>query len=228
VSYFSARVGKGAANDDRRTADNAGRPANDGRRTNDDRRPLFAARTGSRPTKHTQHATRNTQYPISDIQYLSCPLCRSPLSQENGLWRCQGRCGARWVEDGNSGLLDLAALPFGVCACCERPQALVRGDDGPVCPASGRRYLLLAGGAALPADAALHGLCQCCAPPSPLDGRLVCQAKPTHEYRCTAGGVTLVGSPNGSGTPTETLAAIDEALRRNNARVVINGLFEAE
>jgi hypothetical protein len=69
-----------------------------------------------------------------------CPLCAGPLDAELGIYRCRGRCGARWLEDGGA-LLDMAALPFGACACCQPPRALVRGDQGAICPATGRVQL---------------------------------------------------------------------------------------
>ena len=126
-------------------------------------------------------------------------------------------------------MIDLATLPLGVCACCERPQALVKGDQGAVCPVSGKAYLLLPDGATLPADAAPHGICQCCVPPMPLvrrDGKLICQARPDNQYRRVGERVTLILPSKAA--PAETLAAIDAALRRNSARVTVNGLFDLE
>jgi hypothetical protein len=86
-------------------------------------------------------------------------------------------------------------------------------------------------GTTLPADAAAHGICQCCAPPLPLvwrEGNLTCQARPDQRYRRINDRVTLIPSPAAAATPVETLATIDAALRRNNARVTINGLFDVE
>jgi hypothetical protein len=92
-------------------------------------------------------------------------------------------------------------------------------------------YLLLPDGGAFPADAAPHGICQCCIPPLPLvwrDGNLVCQAKPEHRYRRVGDRVALAPAPQPTLTPAEALEAIDAALRRNDARVSVNGLFDVK
>ena len=229
MSYFDARLGQrpvlGIKDEEEKTKDMGPRPC-------------FATQTGPRPLTP---GDVNTQYPIPNptplrsgdyrIQSPNCPLCRGPLSREDDLYHCQGRCGARWVEASPGHLVDLAALPLGVCACCQPPQALVQSEGGAVCPTSGRPYLLLPDGATLPADAAPHGICQCCVPPMPLacrDGHLVCQARPTNHYRRVDGKVALIPTPRTTAPPAETLAAIDAALRRNSAQVTVYGLFDVE
>lgn len=158
-----------------------------------------------------------------------CPLCRGELVERGGLYHCEGRCKGRWVEDSPGYLLDVAALPFGVCGCCESPRPLVRGAVGAVCPASGMEYLLLPEGPVPREVAAPDGLCLCCAPPMPLvrqggdEGGLVCRAKPHNRYELVDGRPELVAS---SSSPAETLDAIDAALRQNSARLTVNGLFD--
>jgi hypothetical protein len=145
------------------------------------------------------------------------------------VWRCQGRCGARWLAEGAQ-LIDLASLPFGACSCCELPHALVRAEQGAACPASGLAYLLLPEGPRQLAEVAPHGLCRCCAPPMPLlliEGVLVCRARPTQHYRRVGG--QIVPAPAAPGDAgADVLAAIDAALRRNSARVTVNGLFDVD
>lgn len=159
-----------------------------------------------------------------------CPLCRAPLPAPDacGVRECAGRCGARWLPDAGGRLLDVAALPFGVCACCRPAQPLARAEGGAVCPRSGQEYLLLPGGPILRAQAAPEGLCACCAPPAPLlrQGQdLVCSAKPAQRYELRNGAPVPVASPAGAAA---ILAAIDAALRKNSARVGINGLFDLD
>jgi hypothetical protein len=120
---------------------------------------------------------------------------------------------------------------LGICACCNPPQALVKGHRGAVCPTTGRVYLVLPDGTVLPADAAPEGLCRCCVPPMPLvrqGENLVCMARPDHQYERRGDQVLLVAAPGNASSqvPAETLAEIDAALRRNSARVTINGLFD--
>ncbi|HWQ13805.1 MAG TPA: hypothetical protein VNL77_13475 [Roseiflexaceae bacterium] len=145
--------------------------------------PYFTARLGPRPAQTKAGptpASPGEQTPAAFTPQRSafstrcCPLCAGPLAEERGIYLCRGRCGARWIEDAGA-LLDMAALPYGACACCERPRPLVRGDQGALCPVSGR-----------------------------------IQPQP---------------APPG---PDETLAAIDRALRRNSARVAVNGLFDLD
>ncbi len=241
MSYFDARLGQRPVlrikDEEEKTKDMGPRPC-------------FATQTGPRPLTP---GDAKSQYPIplhsapgtlvsnptplcpGDWSIQSpppvCPLCRGLLVNQDGLYHCQGRCGARWVEASPGHLVDLAALPLGVCACCQPPQALVQSEGGAVCPASGRAYLLLPNGATLPADAAPHGICQCCVPPMPLacrDGHLVCQARPANHYRRADGEVALVPTPRATAPPAETLAAIDAALRRNSAQVTVYGLFDVE
>lgn len=158
----------------------------------------------------------------------SCPLCRGALADEGGVYRCQGRCGARWLPGHTGALLDIAALPYGICGCCRPPQALAHAGDGAICPQSGQAYLLLPGGPALRVHAAPDGLCLCCAPPAPLVRQgtgLVCAAQPDQRYELRAGVPTPLAPPN---DPAAALAAIDAALRRNSARVAVHGLFDVE
>src|SRR5436853_3247811 len=204
-------------------------------------RPYFAARLGPCPSKaedrrpeggdrgvagdshssQSPHAER--QAPIS-----CCPLCRAALLAEGGLYRCAGRCGAAWLEESPGRLVDLAALPFGVCRCCRAPRALVRGERGAVCPASGSAHLLLPDGTTILADTAPQGVCQCCAPPAPLvwrDQALVCSARPDNHYRRAGEQLVLIPTTPAA---TETLEAIDAALRQNSARLTVHGLFDLD
>jgi hypothetical protein len=90
---------------------------------------------------------------------------------------------------------------------------------------------LLPDGETLPADAAPHGICQCCVPPLPLlwrEGHLVCQARPDNRYRRVGSQVSLVPTAQTNAPTAETLQAIDAALRRNSARVTVYGLFDVE
>jgi hypothetical protein len=159
----------------------------------------------------------------------TCPLCRGPLEGQGGIYRCAGRCGARWLEEAPGRLLDLAALPHGICACCTPPRPLVRGGPGLVCPASGREHLLLPGGASALVDALPHGVCACCAPPMPLiadDDALACLARPDRRYRRE--GRRLIALAPAPATGAAALEAIDAALRRNSARLTTNGLFDLD
>jgi hypothetical protein len=203
--------------------------------------PYFAASLGACPAKPDRQAqsgdarnphaedidplTRSPAHPLTP-----CPLCRGPLEGEQGVYRCAGRCGARWLEESPGRLIDLAALPLGICACCRPPRALVRGERGAVCPASGDEYVLLPT-SPLPLDvAAPEGLCLCCAPPSPLarqDGALVCVAKPHNHYQ-RQGGTHVTLAPPSTPTTAAALAAIDTALRRNTAKLTVNGLFDLD
>ena len=237
MSYFNTRTGPRPDKGDERGQRKAGMGQ---QRADQMPRPAFAAQTGARPLKPDRSLERGAfgaPSPIHDTcssvpAPLSCPLCCGVLARdEAGLHRCQGRCGARWLETSPGHLVDLATLPLGICTCCKPPQALVKGNQGAVCPATGRVYLLLPDGTVLPADAVPEGLCQCCVPPMPLvrrEGRLVCAARPDHVYERRGDEVLLIAAPgNAPGqTPAETLAEIDAALRRNSARVTINGLFD--
>jgi hypothetical protein len=82
----------------------------------------------------------------------------------------------------------------------------------------------------LVADAAPEGLCQCCAPAAPLvrrEGVLVCSAKPDHQYRRAGEEVALI-TARAAPAAADALGAIDAALRRNNARLTVNGLFDLD
>jgi hypothetical protein len=160
---------------------------------------------------------------------ITCPLCRGPLEAQAGIYRCAGRCGARWLEEAPGRLVDLAALPHGICGCCAPPRPLADGAPGPACPTSGRAHLLLPGGASVLADALPHGVCGCCAPPMPLIAQgdaLACLAQPDQRYRREGERlIALVPSPADTAA---ALAAIDQALRRNSARLTTNGLFDLD
>jgi hypothetical protein len=160
----------------------------------------------------------------------TCPLCHGPLEAQGAIYRCAGRCGARWLEEAPGRLVDLAALPHGICGCCTPPRPLVRGESGPVCPASGRAHLLLPNGASVLADTLPHGVCGCCAPPMPLIAQgdaLACLARPDRRYR-REGQKLIALVPAPAAGASATLQAIDAALRRNSARLTTNGLFDLD
>lgn len=153
-----------------------------------------------------------------------CPLCQSVLLAVAALWHCQGRCAGRWLESDTGQLLDLASLPYGICHCCERPSALVRGEGGACCPRTSALHLLLPDGQVVLAEQ-VQGRCPCCVPPMPLipDGEsLICAAKPQNRYQRVGGALRPLAAPPGS---TELWSAIDQALSQNNAQLGPNGLF---
>jgi hypothetical protein len=226
MSYFGATLGPRPSSD--------GPAETDGPTTRPEPATRLAARpttTGERPAT-TGPATPETPAITGPaILAPTCPLCRGALAEERGVWRCRGRCGASWAEDLGGALVDLAALPYGVCACCERPRPLARAPGGAACPASGLAYLLLPEGPRPLAEAAPHGLCRCCTPPMPLvlqDGALACRARPGQRYTRTGGVVTPLASEPAGRDTAEALAAIDAALRQNSARVTVNGLFDLD
>jgi hypothetical protein len=158
-----------------------------------------------------------------------CPLCRGPLEAQAGIYRCAGRCGARWLEEAPGRLIDLAALPHGICGCCAPPRPLVRGGHGLICPVSGREHVLLPSGASVLVDILPHGVCSCCAPPMPLiaeGDELACLAQPDRRYRRE--GQRLIALAPAQAGGAATLAAIDAALRRNSAHLTTNGLFDLD
>lgn len=192
---------------------------------------LFGATAGARPDHHAGDITPSAASPASAAAdgaaptALACPLCGGAMRAEHGVLICTGRCAARWIEDLPGRLVDIAALPYGICVCCPRPRPLVRGARGAVCPESKSEYVLLPDGPRLLAKAAPNGLCLCCAPPAPLiyrDGALICQAKPSMRYQRINGTTHLLKTADAA---TRTLAAIDEALRRNAAQLTVNGVF---
>ncbi len=232
VSYFSARVGQRPGREEG-GGGAGGREVGSGEAGSREQESgsYFGARLGPLETNAPNSPIPHSPIPTPQSLISNCPLCRGTLVQEGGLYRCQGRCGARWVQESPGRLVDLAALPLGVCACCERPQALVQGERGAVCPGSGQDYLLLPDGETLPATAAPHGVCQCCVPPLPLlwwEEHLVCQAKPNNCYQRVGSQVSLVSTAQTNAPTAETLQAIDAALRRNSARVTVYGLFDVE
>lgn len=200
--------------------------------------PFFAARLGPcpsntdarRPNSGEQAALDARLYTRSPAHLITtCPLCRGPLEVQAGIYNCAGRCHARWLEDAPGQLVDLAALPRGICGCCAPPRPLAAGARGPICPNSGRAHLSLPGGTTLLTDALPHGVCGCCAPPMPLIAQgetLACLARPEMRYRREGDRlIALAPAPAGAATTLET---IDAALRRNSARLTTNGLFDLD
>jgi hypothetical protein len=160
---------------------------------------------------------------------MTCPLCRGPLEAQGSIYHCTRRCGARWLEEAPGRLVDLAALPHGICGCCASPRPLARGEPGPICPASGRAHLLLPSGASVLVDTLPHGVCSCCSPPMPLIAEgdaLACLARPERRYRRE--GQRLIALAPAPTSCAAALAAIDAALRRNSARLTTNGLFDLD
>ncbi|HYF65255.1 MAG TPA: hypothetical protein VD886_20675 [Herpetosiphonaceae bacterium] len=188
----------------------------------------FGAALGDRPASDPPPASSQGAPATQEVPAPPCPLCRGELLADAGLWRCMGTCGARWLADGMGRLIDLAALPYGICACCAAPQALVRSDIGhAACPRTGRIHLL-AGGRPLLADRLPGGACSCCAPPQPLvslGAAVVCPAHPEREYAQVGGVWRLQAAPP---SVDATLSAIDAALRANSAKVTIYGLFDVD
>ncbi|HEX5688838.1 MAG TPA: hypothetical protein VFX76_02500 [Roseiflexaceae bacterium] len=165
----------------------------------------------------------------SPAHLLACPLCRGALEEREGIYQCVGRCNARWLEEAPGRLVDLAALPLGICRCCRPPTPLVHGALGEIlCPRSGRAHLLLPGGASALLDALPHGVCPCCQPAMPLvaqGDQLACLAHPERRYERNGERlVPITTAPDA----TATLQAIDTALRRNSARLTTNGLFDLD
>jgi hypothetical protein len=203
----------------------------------DEETPYFSARLGPCPSKPDSRRPQATEqaYPGAQVtlpschRVINCPLCRSPLETQGSIYHCAGRCGARWLEETPGRLVDLAALPHGICGCCAAPRPLARGEPGPICPASGRAHLLLPSGASVLVDTLPHGVCSCCSPPMPLIAEgdtLACLARPDQRYRREGQRlIALAPAPAGSAAALE---AIDIALRRNSARLTTNGLFDLD
>lgn len=166
MAYFDTQLGERPG--ERKPEPNPAGPAPE--------RPYFAAQLGPAPDRPA--GPPDAREPGAPL-FADCPLCRGPLASERGVYHCRGRCGARWLVVPPGQLMDVAALPLGICGCCEPPQPLARAEAGAICPASGREYMLLPTGPA-PRSAA------------------------------------------------DTLAAIDAALRRNTARLTVNGLFDLD
>ncbi len=198
----------------------------------DNETPYFAARLGPCPSDTggcwpeygEQRPLDAEAHPLT-----VCPFCRGPLEAQAGVYRCSGRCGARWLEEAPGRLVDLAALPHGICGCCAPPRPLVRGERGPICPASIREHLLLPSGASVLVDTLPHGVCHCCAPPMPLIAEgdaLACLARPNRRYQRE--GQRLIALAPAPAAKAATLEAIDAALRGNSARLTTNGLFDLD
>ncbi len=214
MSYFKASVGQRPESADKSPEK---RPAAPKTAT-----PYFASRLGPKRTVGDEP---------TDSPPTACPLCRAGLAEKDGVYHCRGRCGSRWLALAGGQVVDVAALPWGICACCQPPQALSETAQGAVCPRSGQGYLLLAEGPVPLAEAAPEGLCLCCQPPLPLvwrEEQLVCQAKPYHAYERQGDHLALLSPTPSATAAADTLEAIDQALRRNSARLTVNGLFDME
>jgi hypothetical protein len=237
MSFFHAQLGD-RPQDDPAKSDPAPAPAVFGAalgdRPRDDRPPplprpapapaAFGTALGERPASEPPPACIQSAPTGSS----PCPLCRGELLADAGLWHCMGTCGSRWLRDGQGRLVDLASLPYGICACCDAPQALVRSDIGrAVCPGTGRIHLIRADGRPVLADV-LSGACSCCAPAQPLvrvGAAVVCPARPEQEYAQVNG----VWAPQATPPSVDiTLSAIDAALRANSAKVTLYGLFDLD
>lgn len=182
--------------------------------------PLFAGHVGKAVAKEMASAGVDR-----------CPLCQATLHNEDGFARCGGRhdggCGRRWVCGGAGRWLDPATLPFGVCDCCSPRVPLVSAEVGAICPNSRVEYLILPEGILPKTTAAPLGVCRCCLPPQPLvklATGLVCRAKPQQHYQVVKGEVVWVGLAPAADQAAVT-AAIDAALRANNAELTLFGLF---
>ncbi len=156
-----------------------------------------------------------------------CPRCGGALVTDQGLWRCTGRCGRRWLATADGRWLDPATLPLGVCQCCEPRAVLVAAECGAICPQSHVEYVVLPEGIRPRHTAAPDGICRCCLPPQPLvrSGEVwVCRAKPQQHYMLAGDQVVW----QGSGPPLDqaaVTAAIDAALSANAAQLSVYGLF---
>lgn len=156
-----------------------------------------------------------------------CPRCQGMLTEDDGLMRCSGRCGGRWVAGGVGRWLDPATLPFGVCSCCRPRVALVSAEMGAICPSRHVEYLIVPEGIVPRVDVAKLGICRCCLPPQPLvkvANGLVCRNKPQQHYQVVDGAVTWLGLAPAADQAAVT-AAIDAALSANNAELTLFGLF---
>lgn len=195
-----------------------------------DKSALFASRLGQKPEQNTlvESDTAPRQDTLVEPQK-TCPLCKGNLQAVDRLWHCQGRCKSRWLLDVEGRWQDVAALPYGICICCETAQALVQGDLSPICPNTGEAHLRLPDGRSILASDAPNGLCQCCLPPTPLawaEQMLICPSKPQKHYQRLHGQIILLPSEQNKTAGEATAQAIDEALRKNIAKITTNGLFD--
>jgi len=225
MSYFKATTGPAVHGPSSTKEKEADRPAAQpaGRA-----RSHFSAQPGQRPLT-PPGAEPAASLQAGSVRPTRCPLCGHGLADEAGLYHCQEGCHTRWLVETTGQLVDLAGLPFGVCGCCQPPQALIRGEQHILCPVSGEAYLLLSAGPAPLAQAAPHGLCQCCQPSMPLlrqEEQLVCQAKPFNRYEQDDQQLILISPP--PLRQDDVWTAIDDALRQNTARLTVNGLFDLE
>lgn len=191
--------------------------------------PVFAqdSPAGGMASPHFAAQVGKAQPAQSPAMVDRCPRCRGMLAEEDGFWRCGGRCGRRWVAGGPGRWLDPATLPFGACACCTPRVALVAAEVGAICPGSRTEYLLLPEGVRPRAVAAPLGICRCCLPPQPLvetAAGLVCRNKPQQRYGRVNGDVVWLGLAPALDQAAVT-AAIDAALCANQAELTLFGLF---
>lgn len=221
MSYFSSRVGRppsSAAKD--KTA--SPKPVTSDSSLNGG---YFGAGLGRAPNQPKPELAPSTTPSVGP-----CPLCGGKLVEDKRLWRCQDRCGTPWLLlDEGSHLLDLAALPFGICQCCDKAAALIKTDVGLLCPRSGEAHLLLPNGQSLRRKDVPNGLCLCCAPPQPLiwqDDHLCCPAKPANHYQRQGGKLKQLNTTKQPAAPADLLQAIDQALHQNTAKLTVNGLFD--
>src|SRR6476661_6541430 len=69
------------------------------------RSPDSQAQPVEAPAQRDAGAHTLTRSPAHSLT--QCPLCHSALKHHDGLYRCLGRCGARWLEDSPGRLVDL-------------------------------------------------------------------------------------------------------------------------
>jgi hypothetical protein len=106
----------------------------------------------------------------------------------------------------------------------------VAAEIGAICPGSRVEYMILPEGVMPRAQAAPLGICRCCLPPQPVvqvASGLVCRNKPQQHYGVKpgrSGEMIWLGSAPAMDQAAVT-AAIDDALRANQADLTLFGLF---